>query len=265
MNNKVFVGIGVMAVAIAGALVYVKSPLKQTQPPFNPPVAVTEHEPERHPIIRDLPAPGAIPKPKVVTVKPERKIVTPPNELKNSDSLVTLAVTDLSADVVQWLTPKEQIRKWVLLVDNMATGKVLVKNRPLQYPVAPMAVTTNTGTTLLGDNQKRTEILINTLVKCDPSLLLRYYQSWLPLLEKAYDELGQEGDFDSRFQQALDNAIAVDANAALNAKLKRPSVFYQYTNPELENASDLEKLVWRLGPVNAEKLQAYLRTFRAQL
>jgi hypothetical protein len=44
--------------------------------------------------------------------------------------------------------------------------------------------------------------------------------------------------------------------------LTRPSVHYHFADPALENRSDLEKLLIRMGPDNTEKIQAKVRELR---
>ena len=43
-----------------------------------------------------------------------------------------------------------------------------------------------------------------------------------------------------------------------DVELKQSIISYQYLDPILEQSSALEKLLWRLGPDNSARLQAYL-------
>lgn len=265
MNNKIIVGIvAIAALAAAGAVYLINTP--NTQPvAAQPKLAPTPQEPKRHTVIRDLPAPGAIPDAPNPTIKPAPaiKIVAPPAALTNSDATTQEAIADLSSDLPKWLTPEEQLRKWVLMVENAAKNNVLIKNQPLLFDAAPLQVNKQGNTTYLANNSNRSETLVDALTAINPAVLAHYYQAWSPLLEQAYSELGQEGTFHSRLITALDNAISIDPHAATGAELVQPSVFYKFANPELESASDLDKFFWRLGPESATKLQAYLKNLEA--
>ena len=48
-------------------------------------------------------------------------------------------------------------------------------------------------------------------------------------------------------------------------ELVRPSVYYRYADAKYENASDLQKFMWRIGPDNALRLQRYLRELEQAL
>jgi hypothetical protein len=97
-----------------------------------------------------------------------------------------------------------------------------------------------------------------------PAKLADYYYSWLPLLEKAYRELGKKGSFDARFKHAIDNVLAAKSLPA-EPELKLPSVMYQYQDKSLEAASDIDKLMWRLGFENTNNIQQYLRDLKSRL
>lgn len=185
-----------------------------------------------------------------------------PKSLPESDAGLIESTKNLAPKLIAWMTPDQQIRKWVFMVDNIAEGSFPVQNRPLSYDVDKFQAdeTDNTEVFYLSErNFKRAEQLINTITQIPAEELVRYYQHWLPLLNDAYDELGREDNFEERLQQAIENILAIEP---LNDKiqLKHPSVFYVYSDKNLEKADKLHKLFWRLGPKNTAKVQAYLKT-----
>jgi hypothetical protein len=206
--------------------------------------------------------PVEIPAPIVAPV--DNKIKAPSN-LDGSDIKVILAAADLSNDLAQWLVPEEQIRKWVLFVDNAANGDLITKHRPWQYSMKPL-VAANIGDKeyLAPSNYKRAKPLLDAVMAMPPAKLADYYYSWLPLLEKAYRELGKKGSFDARFKHAIDNVLAAKSLPA-EPELKLPSVMYQYQDKSLEAASDIDKLMWRLGFENTNNIQQYLRDLKSRL
>ena len=195
----------------------------------------------------------------------EPDIVPPPANIDQSDPVVLDAVQDLAPKLVAWLTPEQQVRKWVLAVDNLAAGNVVTKHRPLNYDIGKFQVEKEDGQTVMSQaNYDRAEALIDTVVEIPPEQLARYYHAWLPTLDKAYDELGRDNDFDSRLRAAIDHLLAVEPLDEPPV-LEQPTVFYVYADEDLEQADDLTKLMWRLGPDNIERIQDYLRELKKAL
>ena len=69
-----------------------------------------------------------------------------------------------------------------------------------------------------------------------------------PLFEAAYAELGYPGrTFADALQGAITNILAARIPGG-TILLTRPSVNYHFADPALENRSELEKLLIRMGP-----------------
>lgn len=259
MNGKVIAFI-VVALAVIGVGWYLAQDRSESQT-----AAVTPGLP---PPAAEAPAVegGVIERDEAVMQTPQ-VAVPPPPALAESDEPARSAAADLGAKLVAWMTPEEQVRKWVLLVDMAADGKVPAKNRPLVYPMAAFKAepTAEKGSFRLSDaNFGRAGDLVEVLVNMPPQKAADYYRAWLPLLREAYAELGKPDDFDQRLRLAIDRVLAVQPLES-TPELARPNVFYTYADPRLEKASDLDKLMWRLGPDNLGRLQTYLREFQAHL
>ncbi|WP_101757485.1 DUF3014 domain-containing protein [Oceanicoccus sp. KOV_DT_Chl] len=269
MNNKNLLGIGavVLVLALIGLGAFLskdKTESTAAAPEMSKPEAVIRNLPEPTPAYvpeQDWPKP----EPMAELNQPEIKIVTPPTALENSDPQFLLAAADLAPELSQWLLPDEQIRKWVLALDLMAEGKLPKRYRPVDYPMDKFAVEPmGLDTVAAEDNQQRMTSLIDTITAIKPAQAASYYRAWLPIIEKAYDEQGKNNSVDQRLRQAISQVLAVDS-LEQPAALIRPSVLYKFEDPVLEDASDIEKLLWRMGPENAEKLQNFLRDLRAEL
>lgn len=192
-------------------------------------------------------------------------IVNAPITLENSDATFLLAARDISPALTKWLLPDEQVRKWVLTVDLMADGKMPKRYRPVDYPMDKFKTQANNlNEVSSAENYQRMSLIINILTSIETATLARYYQEWLPLLEKAYREQGKPDTFNQRFMQTISQILAAN-HLEQQPALIRSSVLYQFASPEYENATDVEKLLWRMGPENAEKLQGFLRELRYQL
>lgn len=193
--------------------------------------------------------------------------VPPPASLQDSDAAARSAATDLAVKLAAWMKPEEQVRKWVLLMDMAADGKVPARNRPLSYPMSAFKAEPGEEAgeyRFVEANYGRAGDLMQVLISIPPQKAAEYYRAWLPLLEEAYADLGKSDNFDERVHAAIERVLAVDP-LATTPELARPNVFYTYADPRLEKATDLEKLMWRLGPDNLARLQNYLREVQAQL
>lgn len=197
--------------------------------------------------------------------EPDVTIVGPPNIIDNSDPQVLLAIAEFAPKLSAWLLPSEQIRKWVLAIDLMADGNLPKRYRPIDYPMDAFAITKQEDSIKTAEtNFQRANDILNVVTAIDPKTLARYYKEWLPILEKAYREQGKPDTFNQRFRQTISQVLAA---TPLDTKpeLIRPGVFYQYADERLEKASEVEKLLWRMGENNTERLQSYLRDLRFEI
>lgn len=253
MNWKILTIIGVLI--IAGALWYLKNAEK-----LNPVVTLPK------PLIPLSAHAGSIERSETSFETPMPPVaVEMPSDLHDSDETVKSAVENFSPPLLQWLTPSYQIQKWVMLIDQMADGSVPKEYLPLRYPMTSFKASKADDKLMLDtENYERANHLIAVISSIPPERISSYYHAWYPLLNKAYRDLGRQNSFDARLRAAIDRVLA---NKPLPAQvvLVRPGVFYQYAEPKLENATALDKLMWRLGPENIEKLQAFLRQLKSAL
>ena len=284
MNGKVILAI---LVVISGAVGYVFysstqsewNDVESMEAPAEPVADVEEKEPVK-PQPKPKPEPPkqataddseqADPEPvKQVEEEPEPvepDLVTAPDSVNNSDPRVKEAMTDLAQRMVRWMVPAEQVRKWVLTIDLVADGKIPYKHAPVKYDRDPFLVLPAGDNTYVADsgNYSRWDGMIGVISEIPVQDAARYYREWLPLLEKAYDELGKRGNFHDRFMAALGQIRSV-SEPPMGATLVRPHIFYQFADPELESASPLSKGMWRLGPENMLELQDFARNLSAEL
>lgn len=207
--------------------------------------------------------------PPVLSEAEQIPVATSPND---SDATVAAALKQLSPALQNWFVANEQVRKWVLAIDLMADGDIPREHRPLTYPIPAFAVQIKAGDWQQGQerylsgpsNDDRLNPLLEMFVAIPPHKLARYYKTWLPVLNQAYQELGKSGHFSQRVKLAIENVQNVGPRP-VSAELHRPKVFYRYTDPQLEQATALQKALWRAGDKNREKLQAYLAEVKLYL
>lgn len=255
-KRNVLIAAGVIIVAVIAWFALRSEPEPEPQP--TPPPAAEREPAERKPVMQS-------PQREEPSEPEPPQIVEPPEQLEKSDSVVMEAVQDLAPKLTAWLTPDQQIRKWVLTVDNVAAGNLLTKHRPVNYDVGSFKVENQNGKMVMSEaNYERADKLIDTVLAIPPEQLARYYEGWQPTLEKAYDELGRGGDFDERLRAAIDRVLKVEPLEE-PPELEQPSVFYTYADEDLEEADQISKLMWRLGPDNTRRIQEYLRELKQSL
>ncbi len=262
MNNGIKFGLPIAIVALVGGYLLFggkEEPQPQpveavkVEPPKPPPVQVPEPEPEV------VEAPSE-PRPQ------EEPLLPTPPRLEGSDDEALAIAESLSPTLVQWLVPDEQVRKWVLAVDLLAEGKLPLRHKPIEYPMPKFLVETLSDDEFKakGSNDDRVTALIGAVTTIPPKTLARYYQAWLPLMDEAYAEMGKTGSFQQRVDAAFERVLAAQEMGE-DVTLVRPHVFYEFEDESLESLSPLEKALWRMGPENREKLQAYIKELNSYL
>jgi hypothetical protein len=193
------------------------------------------------------------------------KVPAPPAAIDGSDEQLRDAAGTLSKPLAAWLQPAEQIRKWVSVVDQLATYRFPTKHLPIVYNKEPfLAVETETGFVNDPGNYARWNGMVSTVTSIEPKNVAIYYKKWSPFLEGTYNELGNPQSFDNQLRTMIEHLLMVEP-IPVDAALKRPKVLYEYVDPVLENADPLSKWMWRLGPENMKKLQDWLRELESFL
>jgi len=158
----------------------------------------------------------------------------------------------------------------VLAIDLMADGDVPKQYRPLSIPFdrfEPEVRGTEPAQEFFmkPEGFTRTDLVVKLFTSMDVDAVAEYYRFWLPILEKTYQEQGKKDSFDQRFRAALQRVMDVKPLNIMPALAKRGGVIFVYADSQLESATDVEKMMWRLGPDNSAKVQAYIKQLQAAL
>ena len=207
----------------------------------------------------------------IATATPDSaaKIIQPPlPELNDSDKEIRSAASQLNPALkwVAWITTDEAIRKFVVVIDNLATGEISRKYLPIPKPKDKF-LSTQDGIKRYLDKAsfERYSPYISLFEIIDNDMAGILYQRYSPLMEQAFSELGYT---ERNFHDTLMNAFEVLLSAPVvtdNIELIQPSVFYKYADPDLERAPAAHKQMIRMGPENTAKLQAKIRQLQAVL
>jgi hypothetical protein len=201
----------------------------------------------------------------------------PPEAEKDNEPLPTLNDSDPAvasrldqvignANVAQFLVPESVVRHVVVTVDNLPRKKVAVERRPVKATPGSAAVTSAGESTTLSDaNYARYEPFIKLVQNTDSTKLTEFYFHFYPLFQQAYEDLGYPNAyFNDRVIEVIDHLLATpDVRGPIS--LTQPKVSYEFADPKLENRSEGQKLLIRMGPQNAAALKKKLRDIRAQI
>ncbi len=157
MNVKILAGVLIAAVVIVGGWFYFNANNSDTIQAENE-QPVSDLAPENQ-VVETL----AVEQEKDYQEQTETAI-EPPMVVNDSDKVVRAAVSDLSEPFVALMSPQQQLRKWIVVVDQLAGYKWPTKNLPVSYPKSDFKVVkTDKGIFASPDNSKRWNKLIELL------------------------------------------------------------------------------------------------------
>ena len=268
-DRKVIISLAAITLLLIGVAVWLLMPkAEEPEPtPAKRPTAVvvpTVVEPDEPQNLEEVVVQEPEPEPEIeLPIAPD--IVYPPLSLNDSDGTVQAAATKMAARLVTWLQPTEQIRKWVVFVDVAADGDLMGNHRPWDLDIGAFKTYGDEGEESLSQaNFERYNTIVSTVESIPVETLAYYFDRWEPLFNEAYAELGKPGRFKQRLLMALDQVLVAEQLDEL-PKLARPSVMFTYEDVNLESATAVQKLMWRMGPENAAKLQLYASALREEL
>lgn len=261
MDKRHWAVVAAIAVAIFAALMLFGGP---ETPPEPEPVA-----PEPEPTVAPEPLPE--PEPEPVTIEPvevpDIALRLPP--LDQSDAYLRdqaeekVATAEPTAEALE---TDQLMRKFVVLVENLAQGKVA------RDPVKHLAPEGNFQVERRDDaiyvsprSYRRYDRLANVVDGVDASAAAGLLEHLDPLLDEAYGELGlADVEPEQRLREAIDLLLETPV-VERTLELRQPSVMFEYADEELESLLPAQKQLLRMGPDNQRKVMAKLRAIREAL
>jgi hypothetical protein len=166
----------------------------------------------------------------------------------------------------EWSLQKELLRSLVAAVDNVAQGQSPAGQLAFLAPGEKFSVIEKGNAVLLDPKSfRRYDALVNVFIAIPDETLLLWYRKLSPTLETAFAELGYPGiTFAQRLKQAcahLVQAPAIGTEIALEKKI----LSYAYADNSLEDLSQAQKHLLRLGQQNVARIQKKLRRFIAAI
>jgi len=210
----------------------------------------------------------------------EGVIVLP--ELAESDESVLESLSDLTGDASlrRFFVSDNVVSRFVATVDSLTSRQV-----PGQIMIVQdlngtfVASADEQAETIIrspeGDpipqfilnpaNYQRYEAQVAMFEALDAQELANLYRHYAPLLQEAYVDLGYpDGDFDARLIEVIDSLLATP-DLKEPPRLVKPEAFYLFADPALEGLPAGQKILLRMGPLNAQRVKAKLQEIRAAL
>jgi hypothetical protein len=164
-----------------------------------------------------------------------------------------------------WTNREDLLRRLAVVVDNAAEGKYPARQLGFLAPTGSFKIQRE-GERLFVDpaGYERFDTHVDVLTAMDPERVASMLELISPLLQEGMRELGNTRSVETELKQAIDEVMAVPVRRQ-RLELIQPNVLYEYADPRLEDLSDLQKQVLRMGPDNVARLQRYLVRLEAAL
>jgi hypothetical protein len=240
------IGLAVIAIIVASLGIYYHFYGKPAEKPFS-----SEPPPGK---------PTSPPDGKGVSEKGIPYIYVPP--LKESDEWFRKRIKDFWSypKLAEWLKVNDLIRRITAAVDNIADG---LSPRPHLKFLAPgkgfTVVKKRERLYLNPQSYRRYDLVADAIASLDAHETVRVFREIKPLFQEAYRELGYPNeDFQDTLIRAIKELLGtpiVDGDIVLEQAV----VTYQLADEDLEDLSDAQKHLLRMGPQNVRKIQSKLR------
>ena len=213
----------------------------------------------------DAPAPAATTTPQAEKAPGDEAERINLPALDDSDALVRQRVGILSSHplVAAWLATNGLIRNFVVVVDNISHGMTASRHLRVLRPGGQFRVVTRGNQFVIDPrNYDRYSRIVGAATSIDPRAAARTYGAFKPLLQMAYDELGNQEPIDRALERAIVSLLHVPAvDGDVRVELPGEGIGYEYSDPKLEALTGAQKQLLRMGAKNIRIIQAQLRTF----
>jgi HAMP domain-containing protein len=249
LTGPIAIAIGVIVVAVLGFFIWRWSQQRQETEPVE----------EAAPAVEAPAAEGEIPESTAPVDLPT---------LADSDEWMRAVVAQLSAhpELFAWLATEDLIRRFVVVVDNLAEGVSPRTHLEFLEPEKGFGTREDMSRVYVDDSAyQRYDRIADVVSSIDVRGTANLYRSVKPLLQEAYRELGYPNkDFDDALLEAIDTLLrtpVVEGQIELVPKVSS----FEFADSKLEELTEAEKHFLRLGPDNLRKIQAKARAIALEI
>jgi len=214
------------------------------------------------------PPPPPPPKPEVRQVIEAPPASVPLPVLADSDNFMLDALAGLvgNKSLMKFFHTERIIRNIVATIDNLPGRRAPMRVMPVERaPGQFITAGTEDEPTINPKNAARYAPYVKIAKAIDAQKLVGLYVHLYPLFQQAYEELGYPKKyFNDRLIVAIDNLLAApDIKGPVT--LVRPSVYYQFADPDLEGRSIGQRILMRIGSKNGAIIKGKLREIKQEL
>jgi len=210
----------------------------------------------------------AEPQPEDIVASHEPVILPNPlPALNESDPELTQALAEITgADpLAEYLVKNQVISRTVATVDSLTSRQVPALINPVR-PAADKFVVETEGASMVmsAENFARYDGYVALIQDMDTGALVALYQRYYPLFQQAWQENGGEGLFNERLLEVIDHLLETP-DIPGPVYLAKPEAVYLFEEPELEAMTAGQKILVRMGSVNAAVVKEKLVEVRTEL
>jgi len=224
-------------------------------PPVPPAMPAAEPPPEPAEDIVEYPEPEPV------------IVLAPLPPLNESDPEVTEALAEaVGADpLAEYLVKSQVISRAVATLDSLSSRQVPAQINPIK-PADDKFIVAAEGDSLVmsAQNFARYEGYVAMIQNVDTDVLAAFYQSYYPLFQQAWEENGGEGSFNGRLIEVIDQLLETP-DVPGPVYLTKPEAVYLFADPELEAMTAGQKILVRMGSVNASIVKEKLTELEAEI
>lgn len=173
--------------------------------------------------------------------------------LNESDPQISESLAGLlgSETVQNYLVKSEVISRMVTTLDSLTSRQVPPLINPVKAVPGKLVVESDGDQLVLSpDNFARYDGYIQTLQNTDSRELLDLFERYEPLFQQAWIDNGGEGLFTDRLIEVIDELLDTP-DVPGPVYLTKPEAVYVFDDPVLESMTAGQKLLVRMGSVNA--------------
>jgi hypothetical protein len=160
----------------------------------------------------------------------------------------------------------EYLRRWAVVVDNLAEGASPRRRLAFLAPARPFTVTEGGGATVIDpESYRRYDAFADAVASLDAAALSRAYRALRGPLEAVYRGLGYpEASIDRVVARALQRIESAPVEEG-PVPVEQDGAVFVFRERRLEDLPEVEKHLLRVGPRNARLVQGKAREIRRAL
>lgn len=175
------------------------------------------------------------------------------------------ALSRWNSSAFSLMVSDQLLRRFVTLATNIAAGKIDHKSGPFLPIKGRFAVSSNMPLTMTPESLTRYTLYIDAITALDPQQCAALYRRFYPLLNSAYQELGEKNNFHALVLKAITQLENTPDLTQAPILVPADKGLYKYAQPQLEALPAIQKQILRSGWENVSRLKVWLRQLRAAL